>query len=83
MELESLKKARLKVVGSKQTYRAIEKGEAQVVYIAEDADAKVADPIIQLCREKGIKWYYAGQMSELGQNCGIRVGAASAAIIEQ
>ncbi len=80
---ESLKEARRKVIGSKQTYRAVEKEEARVVFIAEDAESKVVEPIIQLCREKGIDWHYGGNMAELGQKCGIKVGAASAAIIDE
>jgi len=80
-ELESLKEARQKVVGSKQTFRAIEKGEAEKVFVAKDADAKVVDPIVQQCQQKGIELYYASSMSELGRSCGIKIGAASAAIV--
>ncbi len=83
MEAEALKKARRKVVGSKQTYRAVENGEARKVYIAEDAESKVVDPIIQRCKENSIDWYYISSMQELGQKCGIKVGAASAAVIEE
>ena len=83
MELESLKEARRKVVGSKQTFRAIEREEAKKVYVAKDAEAKVIDPIVKLCQDKGVEWEYANSMNELGSRCGIKVGAASAAILEE
>ncbi len=82
MEAKSLKEARRKVVGTKQTYRAVENGEARTVFVAEDAEDKVKEPVVQLCQEKGIEWHYAGSMAELGEQCGIKVGAASAAVIE-
>lgn len=81
-KLESLKEARQKVVGSKQTFRALEKEEARMVFVAHDADAKVVEPIIRQCQEKDVEWDYAGSMAELGKMCGIKVGAASAALLK-
>ncbi|GAW94396.1 L7Ae/L30e/S12e/Gadd45 family ribosomal protein [Calderihabitans maritimus] len=82
MPFERLRKARKKTVGTKQTTKAVQKGLAKVVYIAEDADSHVVDPLIALCQEKGTEIIRVSSMAELGQACGIEVGAASAAIIE-
>ena len=74
--------ARRKVVGTKQTLKALEKGEAVLVLLAEDADAKISAPVAELAAAKGVKVSYIGTMSELGKMCGIKVKAAAAAIIE-
>ncbi|WIV13145.1 ribosomal L7Ae/L30e/S12e/Gadd45 family protein [Proteiniborus sp. MB09-C3] len=71
-----------KVVGIKQARRAINNGEIQTVYIAEDAEPKVVQDIIHLCNEKSIEIIYASSMKELGKACGIDVSAAVAAILK-
>lgn len=79
--MQRLAKARKRTVGTKQTQKAVEKGQAQVVYIARDAEEKVTSPLIRLCEEKDIEVIYVESMQELGKICGIKVGAASAAIV--
>ncbi|MEW5783696.1 MAG: ribosomal L7Ae/L30e/S12e/Gadd45 family protein [Bacillota bacterium] len=80
--LEQLKDARQKVVGTKQTLKALEKGEALAVFIAGDADPKVSGPVIALCETRGVALHYVDSMLELGKLCGIKVKAATAAILE-
>ncbi len=80
-DIEDLKAAEKKVVGAKQTLKSIEKGEARAVFIADDAEEKVIAPLINLCKEKGIAWKYAGSMTELGRASEIKVGAAAVAIV--
>ncbi len=80
--IEELKMVSRKVVGTKQTLKTINKGEAKHVIIAKDAEEKVVSPLIELCKEKDISWSYAESMSELGNACGIKVGASAAALIE-
>ena len=46
-----------KVVGTRQVKRALAGGKAEVVYIAEDADRKITQEIIQLCNESRLKYY--------------------------
>lgn len=71
------------MVGSKQTLKALEKGEAQLVFIARDAEDKVTGPVLQICQTDGIEFYYVETMFKLGKMCGIKVKAAVAAITEQ
>ncbi len=80
---ETLKRAKQKTVGVKQTLRAIEKGTAQRVFVAEDADAPVTRPIIELCLSHQVELVRVATMLELGKACGIEVGAAVAAILSQ
>ncbi|MDI9457704.1 MAG: ribosomal L7Ae/L30e/S12e/Gadd45 family protein [Dethiobacteria bacterium] len=71
-----------KVVGTKQTLKALEKGEAVMVLLARDAEEKISAPVAALAENKGVKVHYIETMSELGKICGIKVKAAAAAIIE-
>ncbi len=80
--MERLVSARKKTVGTKQTQKAVEKGQARVVYVAKDAEERILSPLLRLCAEKGVEVVMVDSMCELGKRCGIKVGAASAAIIE-
>lgn len=79
---ERLKAAKRRSVGTKQTLKAVERGQARLVFFAQDADERVLQELQELCRERGIEIAYVETMMALGKACGIQVGAASAAIIE-
>ncbi|NPV44944.1 MAG: 50S ribosomal protein L7Ae-like protein [Firmicutes bacterium] len=79
--VERLKSAKKKTVGTKQTIKAVEKGEAKVVFIARDAEKHIVAPLEKLCSERAIEVVYIDSMKQLGEICGIEVGAASAAIL--
>jgi len=79
---EMEKGARL-TIGSKATITAIQNGSAVKVFVAEDADNKLILPITTICNEKGIPVVRVVSMRELGRACGIRVGAAAAAVVNQ
>lgn len=81
--LNKLKEASKKTIGTKQTLRAIEQDQVQTVFIARDAEDHVVSDLIQLCQKKDIASVYVDSMKELGEACGIKVGAASAAILNQ
>lgn len=83
MPIDRLKAARKKTIGTKQTAKALEKGTARVVYVARDADEHVIRDLVRACREKSVELVYAESMVVLGKACGIEVGAASAAIVEE
>ncbi len=80
---ELINSARRKVVGTKQTIKALEKGEVQLVFIARDAEEKVVRPVVYLCEANNIDPLYVESMLQLGKMCGIKVKAAVAAITEQ
>ena len=83
MALEEIKKARVFVVGFRQTMKALESNSAQDIYVAGDAEERVTSLVLKLCVEKGVQVYHVDTMSELGKACNIKVGAAVAAIIEK
>ena len=70
--------AREKVVGLKQTRRAVSQGSARRVYLACDADPALTEPLLALCRERGVGADCSLTMQQLGRACGIDVPAAVA-----
>jgi large subunit ribosomal protein L7A len=78
--IELLKK-KAKVVGVKQTKKAAEQDQLEMVFIASDADQRVVAPIKQFCESKGIIVHVTSTMKQLGKAAGIDVGAAVAGIL--
>ncbi len=70
-----------RVVGVKQTRRALGDGTAARVFLAEDADPRVTGPVEAMCSERGIPVERVPHMKELGTACGIAVGSAVAALL--
>ena len=69
------------VVGAKQIRKALTSGSANFVYLAKNADPAITEPIIALCQHKSVDFVWVKSMTDLGQACGIEVGAAAAAIV--
>mgnify|MGYP001184965746 CR=1 FL=1 len=83
MTLDRMKNARKCAIGSKQATKAIEKGNAQVVFLARDADEHVTRPLYSHCESKGVEVVWVDTMTVLGKACGIEVGAAAAAVVDE
>lgn len=81
MDLEALKTTRARVVGIRQTLKAVERGEAVKVFLARDAEESVTRDLRRLCAEKGLPVEEVDSMAALGKACGIEVGAAAAALL--
>ncbi len=71
-----------KLVGLKQSQKAIQEGRAAAAFMAEDADIRLQDQISRLCEEHQVELYGVATMAELGQACGIEVGAAVAVLLK-
>ena len=80
--LQDLAHTQFRVVGLKQTLKAIYEDAAVRVYLAEDVDGFVHTKIVAACSERGVEPVMIPSMTELGNACGIDVGAATAAIID-
>ena len=78
---ESLKNGKV-IVGIKQTSRALEKDEVANLFFAKDADERLLKPIFEMCRSKQVEIEEVPSMAELGKACGIKVGAAVAAVLK-
>ena len=70
-----------KVVGVKQTRRALKDGRAKAVFLAHDADPALTEPLAELAEELNVTVVWTEHMRELGKACGIAVGAAVAATV--
>lgn len=70
-------------VGTKQTTKMVEQGKATMVYVAQDADSRLVSRIVQLCRQHNVEITFVDTMRSLGKACGIDVGTAAAAVVEE
>jgi large subunit ribosomal protein L7A len=81
--MQELKALQRRTVGLKQTVKAIKNGTAEKVYLAEDADDFIKQSVIDACRDRNLQIIYVSNMKELGDACGIDIGASTAAIKKQ
>ena len=78
--LDELKTAN-KVVGIKQLRKALAKGQISRVFLAENADPALTQPVTELSESLGVPVLWAATMQELGAACQIAVGASAAGIL--
>jgi large subunit ribosomal protein L7A len=71
-----------KVVGVKQTLKALKNGQGKVLYIAKDADSSVIEPILKLAKVNSLQIIFIDTMKELGNLCSIDVASATALLLE-
>lgn len=71
----------LRVVGTKQTLKALNNEKVALVFIADDASPFQVDPVISRAKELGVDIVYVPTMNELGIACEVEVRTATAALI--
>ncbi len=81
MLLEKVKNEK-KVVGTKQTSRALKEDKVKFVFIAQDAEKHVTKNVEELSKEKNVEIIYVDSMKKLGRACSIEVGAAVVGILK-
>ncbi|HIH09159.1 MAG TPA: 50S ribosomal protein L7ae [Candidatus Diapherotrites archaeon] len=82
--LEKIRKSGKVRVGSNEATKAIERGVAKLVVIAEDVTPpEIVMHLPLICREKGIPFSYISTKKGLGQAVGIEVGTAAIAVIDE
>lgn len=79
--LQELKTAP-KVTGAKQVTRALKSDNVLRVYLAEDADPRITQPMEAICQNGDIPVEKVATMADLGAACGISVGSAVAAVLK-
>jgi large subunit ribosomal protein L7A len=80
MSYEKVAQADNLIVGTKQTVKALKAGNVLEVIIAEDADPKVVNKVIEIAEDMNVPLTKVDSMKKLGKACGIDVGAATVAI---
>jgi len=69
--------------GTNEVTKAIERGQAKMVDVAEDVSPKeVVQHLTALCKEKGIPCETVDSKKKLGLAAGINISTASIAIID-
>ena len=69
--------------GTNETTKAVDRGKAKLVLIAEDVEPEeIVMHLPPLCEEKNVPYLYIPSKTEIGRAAGIDVAAASACIIE-
>lgn len=81
--LTQLRDCTNKVIGTKQTLKALKGDQVDCLFIAKDAEVKVTRPLTDLAQKNNVEIQYIKTMTELGQAVGIEVGAAAVAILKQ
>ena len=72
--------SRNKVIGVKQSARAIRAGRVKRVFLACDADRLLTDSVRGACGSLPVEEGYT--MAQLGRACGIAVGASVVAVLD-
>ena len=69
-------------VGAKQLRKALHNGKAEQVFLARNADPAITEPLVALSERYGVNVCWVSSMRELGNACGIEVGASAAAAVK-
>lgn len=83
MSYEKVNQGKKLSIGAKQATKTIEQGLANEVLIARDADPRITVRAASLCSKLGVKVTYVDSMKHLGKACGIDVGAAIVAVMNE
>jgi large subunit ribosomal protein L7Ae len=69
--------------GTNETTKAIERGNAELVYIAEDVQPEeIVMHLPELSDEKGISFIFVETQDDIGHAAGLEVGSAAAAVTD-
>ena len=69
--------------GTNETTKAVERGNADLVYIAEDVQPEeIVMHLPELAEEKGIAVVFVETQDDLGHAAGLEVGSAAAGIVD-
>ena len=72
-----------RMVGLKQTLRALLQDRVTLVYVADDVDDHIKRKVAVACAERGVELRSAGMsQAELGSMCRIEVGAAVVSVLK-
>ena len=69
--------------GTNETTKAIERGSADLVFVAEDVSPEeIVMHLPELAEEKGIPVVFVDTQDEVGHAAGLEVGSAAAAVVD-
>ncbi|MFH0848751.1 MAG: 50S ribosomal protein L7Ae [archaeon] len=69
--------------GTNESTKAVERGIAKLVVIAEDVEPpQIVAHLPIICEERKIPYLFVPSKLELGKSCGIDVGSAAVSVVE-
>ena len=69
--------------GTNETTKAVERGNAQLVFIAEDVSPEeVVMHLPEIAAEKDVPYIFVATQDDVGHAAGLQVGSAAAAIVD-
>ncbi|TQQ79280.1 50S ribosomal protein L7ae [Halonotius terrestris] len=69
--------------GTNETTKAVERGNAQLVFVAEDVSPEeIVMHLPELAEEKGIPVIFVETQDDVGHAAGLEVGSAAAAVVD-
>jgi len=69
--------------GTNETTKAVERGNAELVFIAEDVSPEeVVMHLPEISAEKEVPYVFVGTQDDIGHAAGLQVGSAAAAIVD-
>ncbi|MEF9918551.1 MAG: ribosomal L7Ae/L30e/S12e/Gadd45 family protein [Eubacterium sp.] len=71
-----------KVIGTKQTLKAVKEGNVAKVILAEDTEEPIKEKIVEACEDAGILIENYESRAILGQDSGIERSAAVIALLK-
>ena len=78
---ERLKKRGMRVVGVRQALRTVREGNAEMVFVAMDADARLRHQVEKEAEANGVALRLVATMEELATLCRVDVPSAAAAVL--
>ena len=82
--LEGARKSGKIKKGTNEVTKAIERGNAKLVVVAQDTNPKeIIMHLPSLCEEKGILLVPVPKREELGEICGLNIPTAAVAVIQE
>lgn len=80
MSYEKVEQAKDRVIGRKQTLKALHAHLIKELYVANDADPRIKQEVVGAAIDTDVAVVYVDSMKLLGKACGIEVGAATVAL---
>jgi large subunit ribosomal protein L7Ae len=69
--------------GTNETTKAVERGNAELVYIAEDVQPEeIVMHLPELADEKSVPFVFVDAQDDVGHAAGLEVGSAAAAVVD-
>lgn len=78
---QRLKHLSQRTVGTSSTLRALRQGKLSEVILPRDTDRRVINPLVALCKERGVKITWVDSCVTLGFSVGLKISTSAVGIL--